>query len=672
MFKIKDKNGQNHSIILFIFLFIFGINILSSFIFSVITNIKDRNKIADGDIGEYKVYGGFDINKYDVVLNVSEDNIVDVEETISVKWTEEGHHGIYRFVPEWLEYTDKNGKTIKRKSIVEDLESTDEYAVDVVKKKKRIKIGSAAQTVSGYKDYVITYRYDMGSDPFQNGDEFIFHAFGDYWGAVIQNYSVTINMPKEIDPSEIYLFKDKYRKEEIDNAYVTYTEDHKTININCYNCNLDRALTIEIPLEEGYFEGGSSNYGKGSLIVSMICIITAIVTFLLWLKFGKDYDKEVETIEFTSPDNLDPAEIGYIVGHQTGRKLVAALLVSLVSKGYIKIDYTDEKKKDYTFQNLLYYEEKSHVMEVSLIKSADSGLTVEEAKYMKELFEKSLDNVEVFNDNCNLLKTKYGNLITKGYIKVNKDEDVTKTSIEYQLNATKLPKLSQAEEILYKRLFPNGEIETSAKTNADLYKVFSEVSTYLEGNFNPKLEEQVGKHLKPTFTIIGIILVWLSYKSYVNIEDMNPKIGFLYYFSFLASFITIFFGLLMPRRTKYGELITARVKGFKNYLLTAEKDQLEAQVENNPYYFFDILPYAYALHVSKKWVKKFENMNIQFPESASGVDYLDVGSFDNFTSDMNPPSSSGSGCGSSGCSSCGGGCSSCGGGCSSCGGGGSW
>ena len=671
MYRIKAKTGQDYTIFMIFFLFIFGINIFASIVFNVFTVIKDRNNIAEGDIAEYKVYGGFDINRYKVDLNVSEDNVVDVTETITVTWTEEGHHGIYRFIPEWLEYTDKNDKVVKRKSRVSHLSSNEPYTIDEVKKKKRIKIGEASKTVTGTMDYIITYEYDMGEDPFKDGDEFIFHAFGDYWGTEIENFNITINMPKEIDPNKIYLFKNKYRSKEMEDAIVTYSDDHKTVYINCYECNLDRALTIEIPLEEGYFEGGSDNYGRASFVVSMICIIGAIITFLVWLKNGKDYGKEVETIEFTAPDNLDPSEIGYIVGHQTGRKLVASLIVSLVAKGYVKIEYLDEKKKDFRFHNLIYDGTTNRSMTVSLMKSADSNLSPDELNYIKGLFKDSIDNVTILNEDCNTLNEKYGSLITNGYIKVNETNDTVDKSVEQQLEKTTLPKLSEAEMIVFKRLFPFGEPMKEPKMSTELYQVFGEVSSYLEKSFNPKLEEKVGKRLKPAFIFIGIFLVFLSFISYIGYEDLNPKYGFLYYVSFVASFTVIFFGFLMPRRTKYGELITARVKGFKNYLLTAEKDQLEAQVENNPYYFFDILPYAYALHISKKWVQKFEKMDIKFPESATGVDYLDVGSFDNFTNSMDPPASSGSGC-SSGCSSCGGGCSSCGGGCSSCGGGGSW
>ena len=125
----------------------------------------------------------------------------------------------------------------------------------------------------------------------------------------------------------------------------------------------------------------------------------------------------------------------------------------------------------------------------------------------------------------------------------------------------------------------------------------------------------------------------------------------------------------MPKRTKYGNELFGKVKGFKRFLETAEKPQLEGLVEQNPEYFYNILPYAYVLDVSKKWIDKFEN--IPMPQNEMGnFDYTDIMMFDQMSNSIYTPSSSSSYSG--GCSSCGGGCSSCGGGCSSCGGGGSW
>ena len=153
---------------------------------------------------------------------------------------------------------------------------------------------------------------------------------------------------------------------------------------------------------------------------------------------------------------------------------------------------------------------------------------------------------------------------------------------------------------------------------------------------------------------------------------MDPSWEIIYNMSFICIFVNLFITVIMKRKTKYGEDLIAKVKGFRNFLITAERDKLEKLVLENPNYFYNILPYTYVLNISKKWMEKFENIPIPKLDMGS-YDFNNFNSFNNLYNDVYYPepvrSSSSS---SSGCSSCGGGCSSCGGGCSSCGGGGSW
>jgi uncharacterized membrane protein len=114
---------------------------------------------------------------------------------------------------------------------------------------------------------------------------------------------------------------------------------------------------------------------------------------------------------------------------------------------------------------------------------------------------------------------------------------------------------------------------------------------------------------------------------------------------------------IMPKRTPYGNEMYGKIKGFKNFLETAEKDRLESMVVSNPSYFYNILPYTYVLGISNKWIKKFEEINLKAPdwyEGSSTFNYATFSSFINSTmssaqSSMSssPSSSSSSGGGSS-------------------------
>ena len=83
----------------------------------------------------------------------------------------------------------------------------------------------------------------------------------------------------------------------------------------------------------------------------------------------------------------------------------------------------------------------------------------------------------------------------------------------------------------------------------------------------------------------------------------------------------------LPKRTPYGNEMLGKLRGFKNFLETAEKEKLEALVKQDPTYFYNILPYTYVLDVSDTWIKRFETIAMQAPSWYEGTDDFEVVSF---------------------------------------------
>ncbi len=657
---------------------------------------------------------GYTISRYKVILDVKEDNKIDVTENIVINFTNPYKHGIYKFTPTWLEYTGKDGKTIKRNSKVINYRAEgDPYTLDTVKKKARIKIGSASEYVGeGEKTYIIKYTYDMGKDPYKGFDEFIFHAFGDYWGTKINNAEVEVNMPKSIENYKVNFFTDKYRKENV-TRFVDYKvrgnqlkakfnqykysgiekhcEQYDYLNAACqaYSSNpkgLEKSLTVDIELPEGYFTGGSWNYGYASMIISFIVFILTGSTIYKWQKYGKDYDKKAETVEFYPPEDLNSAEIGYIFNNkQANKKLTVSLIVSLASKGYIKIDEIKDKKKKIQITNLIPKALKKPVLtedfkrkiNIRKLKDIDDKLETDEETMMKFCFKNS--NTKQLVTNIDKFLEVKDSLIKGGYIEIIEDnekeiikeyekklEEYKKSNQNYSKKIETVPVLSKMEQIVYDTLF-NTEDVVILSEHETFYLVFEQIRNELENNLKDKIHDKKASKQIGRTIIITILVLILSVISYGYVEDLDPRISILYTLSFVCILINAFFIFIMARKTEYGEAISARVKGFRHFLETAEKPKLEALVAENPQYFYNILPYTYVLNISKKWIKKFED--IKMPEIDMGnFDYGSDSSYSSLYDDVSFPVSSSSG----GCSSCGGGCSSCGGGCSSCGGGGSW
>ena len=126
-----------------VILLVFGFISMAIFGVSVLINKVNRSTSTTSSPAD-----GFTIEQYKIVMDVNESNSIDVKEYITVNFYESGHHGIYRFIPSWLEYTNKEGVTQSRESKLSNLRAIgDNYTIDTVSGKQRIKIGDANYTL---------------------------------------------------------------------------------------------------------------------------------------------------------------------------------------------------------------------------------------------------------------------------------------------------------------------------------------------------------------------------------------------------------------------------------------------------------------------------------------------------------------------------------------------
>ena len=679
-----DKNTGSTT-----FKIVFSIIIILAGIFFAYTN--HHGPIIE-DLSYSSVADGFTIDKYNVELDVKKDNKVDVTETIYINFYEDGHHGIYKFIPTWLKYTGKDGDTISRQSKISNLKTVGkDYTIDSVgRDKERIKIGSPYETLEpGIYKYIISYTYDMGDDPFNGFDEFIFHAYGDFWGTQIKNPTIEVTLPEEIH-SEVNFFADKYRNNRI-NDYVDYRIDSRTIYATVKDSYaLNKSLTIDIELPEGYFNNSSNLKMTVSIIACslslLILIVITLILFNRWKKYGEDPQKKVETVEFYPPEKLDPAQLAYIYKRETGKKLTISLIVSLASKGYIKIDENEDKKivitNNYVNLSSQAYRRIKAVKLKDYVQN-DENKDVMEAYFSNNKKEISLDtthdeDVTTVSDKITVFLEVAKELIDKGYISITEDiiyypeTDTMKKYDEY-LEDNKEIKLSHAERIVYNYIFKDEHKEVILENNTKFYQAFSEVNNFISSDIENRIKDRNSyREMSKSATLYIINSIILALTMYfATMYNNQLYIIIICITALVLNIIGLILTILTKRKTDYAADMQAKINGFKNYLNLAEKDQLEQEVNKNPHYFYDILPYAYVLGVSKKWIDKFEKLNIPFPKQ-EGISFYDYDTFDHISNSITYPVSSSSSSSSSGCSSCGGGCSSCGGGCSSCGGGGSW
>lgn len=71
--------------------------------------------------------------------------------------------------------------------------------------------------------------------------------------------------------------------------------------------------------------------------------------------------------------------------------------------------------------------------------------------------------------------------------------------------------------------------------------------------------------------------------------------------------------IFMDRRTFYGRNLYMRLLSLRQFIRTANSEQLTTYLYDNPYYFEDMLPYAWIFDITDIWGKKFTSIPLDAP-----------------------------------------------------------
>lgn len=209
-------------------------------------------------------------------------------------------------------------------------------------------------------------------------------------------------------------------------------------------------------------------------------------------------------------------------------------------------------------------------------------------------------------------------LANNGYIQIEEVETKSKKKSEFAITKLKdkYDGNDRAKEIFFNGLFKNG-------TRSKIYKSDLEDDFYLTLNIIRELYNKPEKRHKvfEAKSLYMRILAWglcaLSVFAvlfnFSNLFDSSLKY-ILTLVGIIICIVSFVFSFFIRKRTDEAVDILGKINGFKNFLETAEKDKLEALVDDDPAYFYNILPYAYVLGVSDKWMKKFESIAVEPPQ----------------------------------------------------------
>jgi uncharacterized membrane protein len=597
----------------------------------VIAVLKDTSTavVTPSETGLYDSYP-YVIDGYNVDMVVNEDNSYDVMETIKVHFIEY-RHGIVRYLPILNKVYLADGSTYTNHVKISNVKISDNYTTSYTNNICTFKIGSSDTTLIGDKTYTISYKYSLGKDSNKNFDELYYNIIGNGWDTVIGNITFKITMPKDFDLSKLGFSSGDYG--ETTNK-VIYTVKGRVIT-GSYNGVLSpkQALTIRLALDDGYFDKAKTNVSIFQILDFVIPAVCLLLAYLVWNKYGKDRPV-VETVEFYPPDNLNSLEIAYVYkGTNIASSDITSLLVYLANKGYLKITETKSKgllgdTDSFKITKLKEYDgdneyEKDFMHGLFSIGHSlnDEIFGVNNPYYDSDKDTTAVNVNEVTEDDlCYNFYTTIRSITDKMQRKSNKIKVFEKSSLDYSLLILLFVIVSALSIICIPSIEQNN---FSAVSGASFFTLFYLIIFYACVRVN-----SVGSIISLIIFVV-VSMIGFSSSEILPIIFVDNVYSIAFMFGVLMIVGMFVFLSLMPKRTEEDSKLYGRIKGFRRFLETAEKDELVARVQENPNYFFDILPYTYVLGISKLWIKKFETIALVPPSWYDG-DNFDNRSFGRF------------------------------------------
>lgn len=584
---------------------------------------------------------GYTIEKYNIDMVVNENNTFDIIETITANF-EVSKHGIIRKIPLKNTVVRNDGTTSKNRVKITNLKVNEKSSVSNNNGFKTIKIGDESKTITGKHTYIISYTYDIGKDPLKDMDELYFNLIGNEWDTSIDNISFKIKMPKEFN-KELLGFSSG-AKGSTNNSNIIYNVSGNTISgYSITRLKAEEGLNVRLTLPEGYFVGSSNNIDLYSIFVMGLSVICVLIAYALWVKYGKD-DIVVETVEFYPPEGFNSAEIGYIYKGKADSESIISLLIYLADKGYLKIEDDEQKgmfgkTKGFKITKLKEYDgnnEYEKIFFAGLFKNGRKSVT----KY--DLYDSFYQTIDTIKSEINSKENKKKIFETTASGKI-KWIILMIMAIFILISFKPIVEYGGLGILPFALIFPGVGLTVSC------------TMLFSKGSIAAKI-----------FGVMwGLVFGGVPWLALVLPALQEATIYLVTYIVGIICIVILLILLkIMPKRTPIGNELLGKIRGFKRFLETAEKEQLEKLVSQNPEYFYNVLPYTYALEVSDVWIKQFETIALKEPDWYDSTDNFNAYAFGSFmTSTMesvssamtSSPSSDSSGGGFSGGGSGGGG-----------------
>lgn len=348
-------------------------------------------------------------------------------------------------------------------------------------------------------------------------------------------------------------------------------------------------LSCEVEFEEGFVRKGAA----ADFVLPAGGILLAALS-AVGVAFRRNKEKQlVKTMEFYPPGGLNPAEVGYIVEGEAQEKDITTLIYYWASHGHLAIEMTSDTK--YTLHKLSDLDSAHRDYERMMFDglwSTGDGESVRDSQ-LEDSYYRKID--------------KAANAIGTIYSRSQSLEDDKQKSVSRILRIGAIAVFAIFAGVAVIRDPFHKEGIASVVFAAIILGFIGAISNSIRSKQYSKKRALVWNVIKIAALSLVVILMTRAMAGTI----ITPAAGFLLGAGCIAAVII---SSRLRMRSDFGTEVLGRCLGFRDFLRTAEKERLEMLLAENPDYYYDILPYAQVLGVSKIWQEKFEGMLTRTPD----------------------------------------------------------
>lgn len=418
-------------------------------------------------------------------------------------------------------------------------------------------------------------------------DDIVFKIVETTLDGKLENLKVKVNSPFLINNASVD-FNEKGANYGTD-RFNLEKDDNNVIFTNKNTIYDGEDVKLSLDIDENLFVRPlpvSANIVKFSTPIILLIIV------FLYFRF-KDENPVIPVVQFYPPRAMNSAEVAYGFNESISNSQVTSLLFYWASEGYIKIIMKEKNK-----------------FIIEKLKEIGSNHKSYEKNLFNSLFKYG-DGKKVTGEK---LKTYFGEEVSKAVKGVTEEfkyekklRDSASKKAGFLLNI-----ISAIPIILC--MIAAREVDHGSVVGCILSSILLLVVNLVFYLIFYQLLKKRHGLIKKNNKIIGVMVTSFIYLITIRLPFLFSDLdGLIIIANIVVSLIGNILSSCVPKRSDYGKELLGEIVGFRNFMEVAEKERLETLLEEDPEYFYNTLPYAQVLGVTKKWTNKFKDISMEQP-----------------------------------------------------------